>query len=92
VDGAEATHGDAQVPAGRQGRGRQRAQRLSVGGEAQTYLSFGTRLVWVVWPHYQRVDVWHPDDETPTPRGVEDTLEGEDVIPGFSYPIASLFR
>ncbi len=60
--------------------------------KARTYLSFGTRLVWVVWPRYQRVDVWHPDDETPTPRGVEDTLEGEDVIPGFSYPIASLFR
>jgi len=60
--------------------------------KARTYLSFGTRLVWVVWPRYQRVDVWHPNDETPTPRGVEDTLEGEDVIPGFSYPIASLFR
>ncbi len=60
--------------------------------KARTYLSFGTRLVWVVWPRYQRIDVWHPDDETPTPRGVEDTLEGEDVIPGFSYPIASLFR
>jgi Uma2 family endonuclease len=33
--------------------------------KAKTYLSFGTRLVWVVWPRYERVDVWHPGAETP---------------------------
>ncbi len=59
--------------------------------KAKTYLSFGTRLVWVVWPRYERVDVWHPSDETPTALGVDDTLDGEDVVPGFTYPIADLF-
>ncbi len=59
--------------------------------KAKTYLSFGTRLVWVVWPRYARVDVWHPGDETPTALGVDDTLDGEDVVPGFTYPIADLF-
>ncbi len=59
--------------------------------KAKTYLSFGTRLVWVVWPRYERVDVWHPGDETPTALGVDDTLDGEDVVPGFTYPIADLF-
>jgi len=59
--------------------------------KAKTYLSFGTRLVWVVWPRYQRVDVWRPDDETPTPLGVTDVLSGEDVVPGFTYPLANLF-
>ena len=59
--------------------------------KAQIYLAFGTRLVWVIWPRYQRVDVWRPGDDTPTPLGVEDTLSGEDVVPGFSYSIARLF-
>jgi Uma2 family endonuclease len=59
--------------------------------KAQLYLRFGTRLVWVIWPRYKRVDVWRPGDDTPTPLGVEDTLDGEDVVPGFTYPIARLF-
>ena len=59
--------------------------------KARTYLTFGTRLVWVIWPRYKRVDVWHPGHETPTPLGVDDTLDGKDVVPGFTYPIGRLF-
>ncbi len=59
--------------------------------KAKTNLSFRTRLVWVVWPRYQRVDVWHPSDNTPISLGVEDILSGEDVVPGFTYPIARPF-
>jgi len=59
--------------------------------KANTYLSFGTRLVWVIWPRYQRVDIWRPGDETPAALGVDDILDGEDVVPGFTYPIADLF-
>jgi len=59
--------------------------------KVKIYLSFGTRLVWVVWPRYRRVDVWHPGDETPVALGVEGTLDGEDVVPGFTYPVARLF-
>ncbi len=62
-----------------------------MGAKAQLYLTFGTRLVWVIWPRYQRVDVWRPGDETPRALGVEDTLDGEDVVPGFTYSIARLF-
>lgn len=59
--------------------------------KAKLYLGFGTRLVWVVWPRYERVDVWHPGDEKPLALGVGDTLDGEDVVPGFTYPIARIF-
>jgi len=59
--------------------------------KAQLYLTFGTRLVWVIWPRYKRIDVWHPGDETPKVLGVDDVLDGEDVVPGFTYPIARLF-
>lgn len=59
--------------------------------KVQTYLEFGTRLVWVIWPRYRRVDVWHSGDEMPRSLGIEETLDGEDVVPGFLYPIARLF-
>ncbi len=62
-----------------------------MGAKAKTYLTFGTRLVWVIWPRYKRVDVWRSGDATPTPLSVEDTLDGEDMVPGFTYPIARLF-
>lgn len=65
--------------------------RPGLNEKARRYLQFGTRLVWVIWPRQQRVDVWHPGDTTPTALGVEDTLDGEDVVPGFRYPVASLF-
>jgi Uma2 family endonuclease len=63
----------------------------TMAAKALFYLAFGTRLVWVIWPRYQRVDVWHPGDEKPTPLGVEGILCGEDVVPGFTYPVARLF-
>src|SRR5919201_4145444 len=56
------------------------------------YLAGGTRLVWVVWPDRQQVDVWHPGDIGPSATlGVSDTLDGEDVIPGFIHPVADIF-
>jgi Uma2 family endonuclease len=60
--------------------------------KAQTYLAFGTRLVWVIWPRYKRVDVWRLGEDAPTSLGVDDVLDGEDVVPGFTYPVARLFR
>jgi len=64
---------------------------LGMAAKARLYLSFGTRLVWIIWPRYRRVDVWHPNDESPTPLSVGDLLDAEDVVPGFTYPIARLF-
>ena len=56
------------------------------------YLAGGTRLVWVVWPDRQQVDVWHPGDTQPSATlGVGDTLDGEDVIPGFIHSIGDIF-
>lgn len=59
--------------------------------KAKLYLSFGTRLVWVIWPRYRRVDVWRPGDDVPTALRIDDILSGEDVVPGFAYPVARLF-
>ncbi len=69
--------------------------------KAARYLHGGTRLVWVVWPHARTVDVWRPDDLRPRPEDMRpsatlraasgDALEGEDVVPGFSHPLADIF-
>ncbi len=59
--------------------------------KARRYLRFGTRLVWVIWPRHQTVDIWHPGDTASTTLSLDDTLNGEDVVPGFRYPVASLF-
>lgn len=65
------------------------------------YLRGGTRLVWVVWPHAQTVDVWHPDDLRPRPEDMRpsatlqaatgDALDGEEVVPGFAHPLSDIF-
>ncbi|HZS89658.1 MAG TPA: Uma2 family endonuclease [Chloroflexota bacterium] len=61
--------------------------------KARTYLVGGTRLVWVVWPTSGHIDVWHPDHVAGPARtlNMSEMLDGEDVIPGFAYPVASVF-
>ncbi len=59
--------------------------------KVRTYLSFGTRLVWVIWPCYARVYLCYYGNKAPKPLGVGDELSGEDIVPGFTYPVALLF-
>ncbi len=66
--------------------------RPGMAEKARRYLHFGTHLVWIIWPRYQQVDVWRPGDVAPSATlGIEDTLDGEDIVPGFSYPVTTLF-
>ena len=52
------------------------------------WLDAGTRLVWVIDPKRQHVRTYRADgDETITDeRG---SLEGEDVVPGFTCPVTT---
>lgn len=54
------------------------------------WLEYGTRLVWVVSPKLHAVTVYRSltDIQTLTEN---DTLDGEVVIPGFSYSVSKLF-
>src|SRR5712692_9286560 len=54
------------------------------------YLAAGTRLVWVIQPRTHTVTVYHASGEVRLLRGHEE-LSGEDVIPGFACPVATLF-
>jgi Uma2 family endonuclease len=54
------------------------------------YLDAGVRLVWLVEPKHQRVTVYLPDRSTRT-LGRTDALDGGDVLPGFTLPLADVF-
>jgi Uma2 family endonuclease len=66
--------------------------RAELAAKARKWLAAGTRLLWVIWPQARQVDVWRPGAEAPvTTLGLEDDLDGLDVLPGFRYAIAALF-
>jgi len=54
------------------------------------YKSAGVRLIWVVNPPARTVRI-HRKDGTVTDVGPTATLSGEDVLPGFTCPVAALF-
>ena len=54
------------------------------------YFASGCRLVWLISPKDQRVQIYRSDQRSHILQ-VGDSLDGEDVIPGFSMPVAELF-
>lgn len=55
------------------------------------YLAGGARLVWLVDPRARGVVVRYPD-RPPAVLSEADTLDGEDVVPGFTVPVTELLR
>jgi Uma2 family endonuclease len=55
------------------------------------YLAVGVSLLWVVDPEKQAAVVYRPGT---SPRSIthEGTLEGAEILPGFSIALATLFR
>lgn len=63
---------------------------VEVDEKVRDWLDAGTRLVWVVNPGARTVTVYRPGAK-PTVLVESDTLEGEDVVPGFRLPVAEVF-
>ena len=59
----------------------------------EEYAKAGVKLVWYVDPERQEVEVY-PKGKTRGKKtlGINDTLDGGDVLPGFSVPVAKLFE
>lgn len=58
--------------------------------KAAYYLPNGVRLVWLVFPEQRIVEVYTPDGEVEIlVKG--DLLDGGEVLPGFSFPVAEVF-
>lgn len=66
--------------------------RPEMEAKVRRYLEAGVRLVWLIWPKQRQVDVWRPGTDAPVATlGIGDALDGLDVLPGFTYPVADLF-
>ncbi|MDE0087416.1 MAG: Uma2 family endonuclease, partial [Candidatus Poribacteria bacterium] len=59
--------------------------------KAFAYLAAGTQIVWVIEPKSQTVTVFRSETDITTLTR-KDTLTGEDVVKGFSCPVAQLFE
>jgi len=55
------------------------------------YFAAGTRLVWVIHPRTRTVSIYHSPRDIQV-LGENDTLVGNDLLPGFVCPLRRLFR
>jgi Uma2 family endonuclease len=58
--------------------------------KVQDFLSVGVSLVWVANPETRNVHVYRADGSTALLRS-GDSLDGEDILPGFQCPVDQLF-
>jgi Uma2 family endonuclease len=56
------------------------------------YFESGTRLAWFIEPRTRSVAVYHAPGEPTRVLHESDSLDGENVVPGFTMPVADLFR
>ncbi|NWJ95841.1 MAG: Uma2 family endonuclease [Chloroflexi bacterium] len=62
-----------------------------VRNKVRRYLAAGVPLVWAISPANQVVEVYHIGQLEPILFGITETLEGENIIPGFSFSVKNLF-
>jgi len=63
---------------------------LSIPDKRVDWLAAGTRLVWVIDPD-RRVARVYRHDGTERIVAADETLDGEDIVPGFSCPLSAIF-
>lgn len=58
--------------------------------KAQKYIAAGTKMVWLVLPEKQIIEIYQPDadDQLLT---IHDTIDGGAVLPGFTLAVRDLF-
>lgn len=58
--------------------------------KVEDYLRFGTKMVWLVFPDDRRVEVYVPGADV-REFGLDDVLDGGDVLPGFKLAVRDIF-
>jgi Uma2 family endonuclease len=66
-------------------------RRSAVVDKAHEYLRYGVRIVWVVDPPSRSVTIFRIDGSVEV-LGNDDTIDGEDIIPGFRAMIRDIFQ
>jgi Uma2 family endonuclease len=56
------------------------------------YFENGTRLAWVIHPNEKYILVYRSGQEPDRLLKMTDSIDGEEIIPGFSLPVAHLFQ
>lgn len=64
--------------------------QMEIEEKIQQWLDAGTKLVWVLNPRRKTVAVHRPN-ASPQVLRESDTLSGEEVVEGFSVPVAQIF-
>jgi Uma2 family endonuclease len=64
---------------------------VEIDERVQDYLAAGTRQVWVLWPNRRAASIYVPDADT-RELGPDATLDGGDVLPGFTVRVGDLFE
>ena len=64
--------------------------RREVDDKVQMWLSYGVRLVWAIYPATRTVES-HPQRGAPTLLTALDTLDGGEVLPGFTCKLSDIF-
>jgi Uma2 family endonuclease len=57
----------------------------------EEYLDCGVSVVWIIHPYFRTVTV-HRSGAEPVTFNRTHTISGEPELPGFSCPVAALFR
>lgn len=62
--------------------------------KVRMYFAAGTKLVWAFYPEDEMVYVYRPTEDgfNVQPIDINGTLDGEDVLPGFSLPVKQIFK
>lgn len=63
---------------------------LAMREKALYYLKYGSKLVWLLFPRQKQIEV-HTSESIHT-LNLEDTLDGGNVLPGFSLPLKDIFK
>ncbi len=66
--------------------------RNEIARKLREYFDCGTQLAWVIDPRARTASVYHRAGEPTSVAGIDASLDGEQVVPGFSAPMIELFR
>lgn len=63
-----------------------------IAAKVKTYLQFGVKQVWNVYPTQKQVMVYTAESENPTTYSEGDTIAGGDLLPELALKVADIFR
>ncbi len=60
--------------------------------KVRKYQQAGVSLIWVIQPEKKIASIFHQNDYSPQILQAADTLEGEEIVPGFKLVLGALFE